>query len=491
MSYLNLSDGIPGFNQTVISFWFRVPAASIAQVAAAAPQRMNGILPLLTFGPLIDGYEIVGSPAPDKTYFTELWVWAAGDVEYEFLGLVDDSNPDGGIHTYSPGTAFSLGNSIPGNPSFVGLACNSDGTAELKVRVVVAKGAGANIYTTTWMNFGNGKQLGNWFNTDVPVKDTALSSSGTLEEEGVVPDGTRFITNSWQDYTNVWLDSFGADAFEIGYNIAVTPDVWHHVLISLDLDHSTIAKGSTNNGGTVAGNIANPCKAWIALDDVNYDMTYLNPSSGLLGLNGPNDVASQACLGAASSQKSAGPFSKIWNPDGLVNITETDAPPTPTYIYNVQGALSDKQPFGIPAAANMVDNIYKVEMAEFVMWTDVTLDTSVEANRRLFITAPDKNGKQYSVNPTPIYIPMTKTAVGDPPTWDWDTAPDTPAFVPPLSSMDPSVIGSGNKLLGTPIIDFTKSSQNWMMGRNLGSAKSKVVKTGKIKAYFPDPSIGG
>jgi hypothetical protein len=129
-------------------------------------------------------------------------------------------------------------------------------------------------------------------------------------------------------------------------------------------------------------------------------------------------------------------------------------------------------------------------MAEFVMWTGVTLDTAQEANRRLFITAPDKKGKQYPTSPTPVYIPITKTAVGDPPTWDWDSAPDTPAFVPPLSSMDPTAIPSSIKALGgVAAIDFTRCSINWQMGRNLGKLKGKVVKKGKIKEYFPDPHI--
>jgi hypothetical protein len=117
------------------------------------------------------------------------------------------------------------------------------------------------------------------------------------------------------------------------------------------------------------------------------------------------------------------------------------------------------------------------------------LDSSVEKNRRLFITNKDKEGRQFPINPTPTMIPISKTAIGDPTTWE-DGA-DSPAFVPPLSALDPSGMSSGNKLLGMPVVDFTKSSANWIAGRSLGSAKGKVVRTGKIKAYSPDPSLGG
>jgi hypothetical protein len=202
------------------------------------------------------------------------------------------------------------------------------------------------------------------------------------------------------------------------------------------------------------------------LDDKNYTGT--NLSNGWTG-GGPNDVITDEARRIAGALP---PVDDAGNPIA-----------TPTYSVKMSvpnGVL------GIPAHATFVTNIYNVQMAEFLMWVGETLDTSIEKNRRLFI-APNKKGILKPVNPTPVYIPIAKTAVGDPATWE--PGADLPAFVPPPEALDPSAVGSGNKLLGTPIIDFTKASLNWMMPRNLGTSKGKIVKIGKIKPYLPDPSI--
>lgn len=212
---------------------------------------------------------------------------------------------------------------------------------------------------------------------------------------------------------------------------------------------------------------------YVAIDDVNYPTGgYLFPDTNKVITGGAQTIANTY---QAQHDES----------DGQGGIIRTPVGPVPS--YSLTGMSVPAAEVGIPATEKYVDHIRKVEMAEFMMWTGVTLDTSVEANRRLFISAPDKNGRQLPVNPSSIYIPMVKEAVGDPATWE--PGADSPAYAIPPSAQDPSAFGSGNKVLHTPQIDFTRASQNWMMGRNLGTLKGKVVRTGAIKAYFPDPSI--
>jgi hypothetical protein len=77
---------------------------------------------------------------------------------------------------------------------------------------------------------------------------------------------------------------------------------------------------------------------------------------------------------------------------------------------------------------------------------------------------------------------MRKFAFGDPATWE--PGADNPAWAPPL--FDPSAWPTGIRVLeGTADIDFTKCQWNWQMGRNLGTLKGAITKTGKIKALIP------
>jgi hypothetical protein len=53
---------------------------------------------------------------------------------------------------------------------------------------------------------------------------------------------------------------------------------------------------------------------------------------------------------------------------------------------------------GIPAAATFVDNVYNIEMAELQLYTGVTLDASVEENRRAFIRSDRRPVKHVMVD---------------------------------------------------------------------------------------------
>jgi hypothetical protein len=266
--------------------------------------------------------------------------------------------------------------------------------------------------------------------------------------------------------------------------IPVTPDVWHHLLVSVELRTMT-ARGSAVAPDFTTGGIAQfidgAAKLYVALDDRNYQGFDLSNGWNFNGHPGTpnNEVVTDDAGRYAGKTPDYDFYNNVLG--GLASYSIID-PSVPV------GAI------GFPGTAEFVDNIYRVEMAEFQIFTGVTLDTGIEANRRLFITAPDKSGRQGPVNTTPIMIPISKTAVGDPTTWE--PGADASALVSPL--LDPSSAPTTVKALARPAspggvadVDFTKCSLNWIMGRNLGSAPGKVAKTGKIKAYFPDPNLGG
>jgi hypothetical protein len=242
--------------------------------------------------------------------------------------------------------------------------------------------------------------------------------------------------------------------------IDVAADAWHHVLISVDLkplaSHG-VASGESADG-PIGDYIDSASQLFIALDDKNYIKDKL--SDDWAEGKGDNDVVS----------------------DGAYEVAGEEAgEDEPIPKYTLEDSSVPAGPVGLPATTKYVNNIYGVQMAEFLMWTGKTLDTGVEGNRRHFITNVLKDGFQHPTNTQPLYIPFFKYAIGDPATWE--PGADDPVYAPPL--FDPSAWPTAIKGLGTADIDFTKCQFNWQMGRNIGTNDSHVTKTGKIKGLVP------
>lgn len=527
MSYLVLKDGIPDFDKAVISFWFRVSKETLL---AAAKQnenggpnprpRMNGIIPLVTFGPVIDGYQMESGYLPLTSYGDgDGIMWNGSEVTG---GIWSDVILDPPVE-YTPGQEWHAGKKTEEDPCHIGVYCQGvdeagDVTAFLHVKLQLSEvGTGVAQFSERTVHISDQWYCGIAIFEIPPPKTSAWDPYAQECIEQCYPEGGDAIyTYTTVDYTDLFLKSFGGESFEAGNEIKVTPDKWHHVLVSFDIS------GKATSTGTVSDDTSTGCSAsvptttgersltseskmWIALDDVNYDKWHLrwnyvappgDPTrEDQYGL-GANGVAPDMNLFAYYNQSSGGSWT-LWEGQQKTTVINP-AGPAPTYTSTGGKIKSDGQPFGIPCAPEHVGHdLHHVEMAEFMIFTDVTLDTSVEANRRLFITGKDKEGFQRPTNSAPIYVPFNKLAIGDPATWE--PGADWPAFVPPLSSLDPSGVPSahqippGEKPAKTAAVDFTKCSFNWMMGRNLGTAKSKVTKTGRIKAYTPpdgsDPKL--
>jgi hypothetical protein len=477
VGYLQLADDkgeVLGFRRAVISLWFRVPQKSIDAAIAARddsgigePPIFNGIIPLMTFG---DG----GTVDVYSTPFQQMGVQPIGYV----TGFDSGGSATWGKVDVPGGDYVPVFQKVaPANPSYIGVECRSEDNINLV----------ASFQTNTK---GTLEQY-----TAIATSLESVSISTPVN-----PVATSFLRTSAYEDISAKVQANRTESYDILVKLEHAADHWHHVLISCDLskDIDTTATASDN----AADGVKSYNKLWVALDDVNYvrDDAFPNWVQGLDDNATLTYVTSLPAFVRPVPNMSVGfaYIQQVYPPDALFLAGEyTNAQGAPLDLgvpWTAHAALAavniPADHVALPAAAKFKDNIRRVELAEFLMFTDVMLDTGIEANRRMFITAKDANGKQFPVNPSPITLPFYKYAIGDPVTWE--PGADWSAFAPPYSAFDPSAIPTEIKALGgIASVDFTKCSLNWMMGRNLGTTKSTVVKKGKIKAYFPDPNLGG
>lgn len=426
MGYLSVgSSTIPNFKKAVISLWFRVPQASIDACIAAAPdvQTMNFVIPLVTFGRPQQITNFVGTEVKVNTYIFGA-VFNAGDDPPEF------DTP-----------TYSAGEIIPAAPSYIGIVCNSsDHTAGLAINLQTDASA-----TLSGFQYN---------------RDSTVVWGGDRLDPLPVPDDPFATGNGWTGNSEVAFETTEVDTsgylaasqpgvFHILPFPTIVPDQWSHALLSFDITNGCATAGTE---GDVDSGVLSYSKMWFALDDVNYDGNNL----GAFGGSDPNMLLTD--LGNAAINRPA-------SVDGF-NCANGPAE------YSLTGCVipSSGGPFGIPASATFVDNIFKVEMAEFQMFTGVSMDTSVAANRRAFI-ARGADGSLTPVNPF---------AIG--------------ALSDPTDGVDPHTLiapGKPHKLLGKPAdIVLSSTSRNWIGGINTGTSKDKLKATGTIKAFLPNPKVG-
>jgi hypothetical protein len=410
MSYLMLPDGIPDLSKAVISFWFRIPQASLDAARAQgqeAPENIEGDI---------------------NNYFPALF----GIIPLVTFGSVEAAITDKGHGT----------GATPTSPSFVGVDCTSRTVPEDKNSLAV--------------------HLAMPSNSTFVMTPMDSDGAGDLSEP-------QFIS-SLQRKEAFYMGGKGGLPYAGGELsvLDVTADAWHHILISFDLSMAAVMTYSTATRGPPPIVMApgGPTFMW-AFDDMDKTDYSLFPSCA--------QVYNTLPPGSTFTPPPALPLNKITT-NNLISI----AGGSHAFIgtWSPVPIKTSDNPVGIPATAKFVDNIYKVEMAEFQMFTGVTLDTGIEANRRMFISA-----KGFPVDPA--RTDSFTLTLGDPTTWEGG---GDDIQVPPLVPEPNAPIGK--RSLGLPVVAFTRDRQNWIGAVNLGSARGKVTKTGKIKAYHPDPQLG-
>jgi hypothetical protein len=517
MSYLTTPE-LKSFDKAVISFWFRVPQAALDAAAAEAEADrdkdpkpiLSGLVPLVVFGK-----EGTSRASPEShntsTPFTEY------TTRHSCAMHTDGGGISGSTFTiawwpectdsayertyYTTTISYSAKPGKPINPSFIAMNENGflvinfestqTGNVVLPYNITSATNAyqaGATINECYTYNFlADCEAGGDTVTADITniwgVFELVFTMLG-YRLATAVPDKYVDMGSSGGEYHEAEWDygpmpgDVGTGAISFSPPEPLAADTWHHVVVSVDM-----SGGSASHGFAVgetwstfeevmAKHVTKTSTMHVAIDDKDY-------KTGGIAFPGTNKVVTGSAVQIAFASQAARHDGDVTTPEGPVPSYSLDKMSVPAAVV------------GIPCVGKYTDKIRKVEMAEFLMFTGETLDTSKEENRRLFITKKDKNGKQHPANPSPLTIPVHKYAVGDPP--KWEPGADWPAFAPGL--LDPSGIPTMVALHGRggPMtiadIDFTKCSFNWQMGRNLGTLKGKVVKTGKIKEYLPNPKL--
>lgn len=491
MSFLQLPVGIPNFSKAVISLWFRVPLQSMQDawtsfLAESAPRsRLSGVVPLLTFGQKFDGYKVETSPGPESFYSDTHWYTPGGSwVVFKTETLA-----------YNTGSVMTKGESFGVNPSYIGIAVTTDENdavqGYLKVFLRTANhGFPGNVSVLSRLAIGarnTGSPTGSALGID--LENHFRYGFSVCSIESVAPGNPWTVHSTAEDVSDMDLQKDGPDAFEASSNFLVEPDIWHHVLLSFDLDHHTSATGilTKDDYGDCPGrgllpvrtqtdcSCTDPCKLWAAFDDKNYtgsDLTGSNLTtlSGI-PLLGPNDIISRNSI--RTIQSPHGEIKDIsWDVSGSVNDYHASDGSAATYSLESVELPTQDHPFGIPASADLVDKVHHIEMAEFQMWTDITLDTGMETNRRAFVDYErDENG---NIN----YDTEGKKTL----------KPVKPAVAEELLGKKPEILLHG--------------SSKWIAGKNTGTTgveynfdppETKPLgqfdPIGEIRKYKPDPSL--
>jgi len=351
VSYLLLPASIPGINKAVISFWFRVPQASIDAARAAS----SNLIPLLTFGPRLRGR--LYSPVPK---IVSVWHW---DDPF-----IDETQPPphGGAVIGTPTWTYSDGSLD--DPTNIGLRC-SGGTSKNVARLEIT------------INMNDRADLSG-LRYDIKQADFHYDSTGFDFAYDVPGSGWRRDLRSGRLTTIVdtsYIFNEATEFFWIDTDKIVAADHWHHLLLSFDI-RKINTRGASFNSPAIPteDGTSEYSLLWYALDDVNYDgYENLQPYYASDGGPGPHPNA----ILTRNAERTAGHQTQ---PANFWNAAVQSA----SYSYDPSPIATN--PVGIPASNEFVERIHKVEMAELQIFTGTTLDTSVTANRRAFV---DVDGK--------------------------------------------------------------------------------------------------
>lgn len=394
MSHLELTHGIADFSKAVISLWFRVPRESVEAAAENYIETgvedfwiMQGILPLMTFG----------RPQQNNNF------------KLVFSKDIAHGDP-GETAVYPAYIDWTNGDPYLIEPSYIGLQCVPEGRFKL-------------VFNLQSEKYGSYDSL-IWFCTDMAYIDY---HGEPPEGSGIA--GTWFVTTI-QDGTK-GIQEAQPEFFHVESQNYFAPDIWHHLLLSFDLDgHLDIGPKPEST-----------CQLWYAIDDVDYrGWENLGPLRQEDDELGPNNIVTPNIWRYS--------FFDPTTPSLFFNHYVAD----PTGTCSPQFIPSGEAAIGLPAAERYSDAIFKVEMAEFQMWTGVTVDT--EDDRRAFV---DVEGKP----------------------------------------VDPA---EAERRLGRKPDILLHRSSNWKKGKNTGSVgqdengdlitSGQFIPTGAIDSYKPEPELG-
>lgn len=331
------SSGSVDLKKIIYSDFFFIPEAAAAAARGArkidlADDRfcMQNFVPLISFGPqrAVTRYAIANPVVHDP---------AAPPVGFQL--------------NYHDG---SVAYTTPSGPTFIGVYYGGDSGLYPDGSIIV------NIQTA------NSPSLSNVI-TDITAATYEDPDHGG---DGWVP--TRVDGSSFYQQPDCY---FG---YSSATNFRATTGRWHHLLLSWDVSNGCSAHG--NMVPVPDDNIIDSVsKMWAAFDDVNYNQGDL-PAEWANDVTGTSDWGDNDIVSTTIANW-AGVSGDI--DDSTSSLAVSSVPSSPICIPGPPSQVYQEN-----AGSNVTINSVKViRKAKPLLFTGITLDTSNEANRRLFITA--------------------------------------------------------------------------------------------------------
>lgn len=367
MSYTSVA-GPSSARQMLLSFWFRVPAASL---------EGKGTIPLLVFGDKgKSGGTYTNEPYTLKIEYTEYEITSYPIPQFSWHGEPQTPDEfhekvsiqwDNGSVTFGAFTGYDARSGTkthytaggqPTYPSYIGIDCSGD-TPQLVINLESGKKPKVeDDRQSVWaVDFkpspgGDSDRIA-WVHTE-------RSLSGVLGVVGFVSvESSEVQTIQYFPAGDSWF-FYGKDEPLPGdaasgalYNAGptVTADEWHHLLVYADFSSVIVVDGQTQAAATLR----------IAYDDQDIQS---------------NDLTYWADNG---------------RPDA---VTTAEGFRADNYQLENPGIAFAGKPLGMPANAEFAGTIKMCEMGMMQMWVGMDVGLSGTALRRLFIKEPDDNGVQ-------------------------------------------------------------------------------------------------
>lgn len=478
MSYIELPQGnAASSKEFIISLWFRIPHSTIAAARADSESQSNdsvlaGIVPLIVLGsrPQVTGVESVSGTGGAGVLYAD---WQFNDHDPDsprfqiFPGYPQLINT--GTQEWVPTAAR------PGTPAYIGIDCTTakpvldvNLAMPIKNKAKMDGGIGYSIPTGGGASAMLGLYLGDITNCQV-VAGGPLATSYTISSVSDHSAAELALGGTPETFRTCLPGGPTEQGEYTGPEI--TPDHWHHLLLSFDLTGSVALKGKMTTrssvapciepGGncgippegssTVPGKISRACKMYIALDDDNLTgkrlTAYRNDDSDENDIITVNGKAMLDDEGFNINDVSCVRFGR--------QETVTLEVAIPTYTYRPDAFNFGDRIIGLPVNSALAGNVsHHVEMAELQIFTGVSIDTGSAGNRRAFITDKGK----------------------------------------------PAAMSKAEKLLGREPDVKIHGSSNWKKAINTGALGSDTVELGgagpgvpfgEIDTYRPNPNLFG
>jgi hypothetical protein len=430
MSYLQLPAGIPDFHKAVISLWFRVPQQSIDDMRTANAVAPPGsvllyAIPLITFGP-------------------QLTEWLVETVYTNVAKAINYVPVPGTEPVITVPTSFNIIGEQPISPSFIGF----DGAVIINLQLP-GRASLAHLSDVA---------------SSIGVYSAAVPPSPPI---GYSPaPGSGWGAAAGHFYQTIAMtdtsDQYNAkpEAFYIQSPV-LAADRWHHLLLSFDLSKDCITHGSSSEDAIPGAGTTSACQLWLAIDDINYNNTYDRDLGFVEGSSDHNAILPDNAIRVTQDVTGIS-----------YNIFDSEA----TYFYHTEMIPANSHPLGIPAPAQYLAEIYPAELAELQFFTGVTLDTSIENNRRAFVGADGK----------PV-DPNKKASEDDPQSGSIEWLGQRPGIL--LHGSSDWIAGKNTgPMIPNPDYDSDKpeSAENPAL---IPDPAKQFTPTGKIVSYTPDPSL--